>query len=508
MSQLGSSNVILQFDLNRNINGAACDVEAAINAARAYLPTDLPTNPWYWKEKSGRLADPDSRHLPRTRLPRTRFHDAADSVIAQKLSQIPGIGQVFIGGSSQPAVRIEANPTSLDNMGLGLEAIRSAVAAENSNLAKGELQNHRRRWLITDNDQLKRAKNYRPLIIAYRNGSPVRLDSVATVDDSYSDLYNYGSFNGKPSVLVFIFRQPGANIIDTVDRAEAALPFLKASLPAAISLDIEHDRTLTVRASVLDVEITLCISVLLVVLVVFAFLREVRATLIPGIAVPLSIAGTFAVLYLGGYSLDNLSLMALTISTGFVVDDAIVVIENVMRHVEAGLAPYDAAVLGSREIGFTVLSMSISLMAVFIPIWLMNGIVGRLFREFAVTISAAIAVSLIASLTATPMLCAKYLKPRDRQMHGTWYRISEQAFDVMATAYRVSLAWVLRHQKFILAVAMATLAMNVVLFIYIPKGFFPQQDIGRLMGTIVGDQSISFAAMKTKTQAAGAHRAE
>jgi len=499
VSQLGSTNVILQFDLNRDINGAARDVEAAINAARAYLPSDLPTNPWYRKVNP---ADSPILILALTSdaLTQDQIYDAADSVIAQKLSQIPGIGQVFIGGSSQPAVRIEANPTSLDNMGLGLEAIRSAIAAENSNLAKGELQNRSRRWLITDNDQLKKAKDYRSLIITYRNGSPVRLKDVAKVEDSYSDLYNYGSFNGKPSVLVFIFRQPGANIIDTVDRAKAALPFLKASLPAAIDLEIEHDRTVTVRASVLDVEITLCIAVLLVVLVVFAFLREVRATLIPGIAVPLSIAGTFAVLYLGGYSLDNLSLMALTISTGFVVDDAIVVIENVMRHVEAGLAPYDAAVLGSREIGFTVLSMSVSLMAVFIPIWLMNGIVGRLFHEFAVAISAAIAISLVASLTTTPMLCARFLKPHDRQLHGAWYRVSERAFDRMSHGYRISLEWVLRHQRFILAVTLITLAVNVWLFIYIPKGFFPQQDIGRLMGTIVGDQDISFAAMKAKTQ--------
>ena len=499
ISQVGTTNVILQFDLNRDINGAARDVEAAINSARSYLPSNLPSNPWYRKVNP---ADSPILILALTSdaLTQDQIYDAADSVIAQKLSQIPGIGQVFIGGSSQPAVRIEANPTILNKMGLGLEAIRTAVAGENSNLAKGELQNRSSRWVITDNDQLKKARDYRPLIIAYRNGGAVRLKDIASVEDSYSDVYNYGSFDGKPSVLVFIYRQPGANIIDTVDRAKAALPFLKASLPASINFQIEHDRTLTVRASVFDVEITLCISVLLVVLVVFAFLREVRATLIPGIAVPLSIAGTFAILYLGRYSLDNLSLMALTISTGFVVDDAIVVIENVMRHIEAGIAPYDAAVLGSREIAFTVLSMSVSLMAVFIPIWLMNGIVGRLFREFAVTISAAIVISLIASLTTTPMLCARFLKPHDRQMHGAWYRMSERAFENMTRGYRASLVWVLRHQRFILLVTIATLAMNVVLFIYIPKGFFPQQDIGRLMGTIVGDQDISFAAMKTKTQ--------
>ncbi|HLI63701.1 MAG TPA: multidrug efflux RND transporter permease subunit [Terriglobales bacterium] len=499
VSQLGTTNIILQFDLDRDINGAARDVEAAINAARAYLPSDLPTNPWYWKVNP---ADSPILILALTSdaLTKDQIYDAADSIIDQKLSQIPGVGQVFIGGSSQPAVRIEANPTALNNMGLGLEAIRNAVAVENWNQAKGSLQNPRRSWMITDNDQLKKAKDYRGLIIAYHNGAPVRLEDVARVIDSYSDIYNAGSFNGKPSVLVFIFRQPGANIIDTVDRAKAALPFLKASLPASINLQIEHDRTVTVRASVADVEITLCIAVLLVVLVVFAFLREVRATLIPGIAVPLSIAGTFAILYVGGYSLDNLSLMALTISTGFVVDDAIVVIENIMRHIEGGMAPYEAAVLGSREIGFTVLSMSVSLMAVFIPLWLMGGIVGRLFREFAVTISAAITVSLFASLTTTPMLCAQFLKPHTPEMHGVWYRISESGFYWMNRGYRISLAWVLRHQRFILAVTLITLAVNVALFIYIPKGFFPQQDIGRLMGTIVGDQDISFAAMKSKTQ--------
>jgi len=344
-----------------------------------------------------------------------QIYDAADSVISQKLSQVPGVGQVFIGGSSQPAVRIEANPTLLNKLGLGLEAVRAAVVGENTNQAKGSVENARRRWLITDNDQLKSAKQYRPIIIAYRDGSPVRLSDVADVEDSYSNVYNTGSFNRKPSVLVFIFRQPGANIIDTVDRAKAALPFLKASLPASINLEVENDRSKTVRASVADVEVTLGISVLLVILVVFVFLREIRATLIPGIAVPVSIVGTFAILYVGGYSLDNLSLMALTISTGFVVDDAIVVIENVMRHIEAGRRPYDAALLGSREIGFTVLSMSVSLMAVFIPIWLMTGIVGRLFHEFAVAISAAIMVSLVASLTTTPMLCARFLKPHDAQ---------------------------------------------------------------------------------------------
>ena len=499
VSQLGSTGITLQFDLDRDINGAARDVQAAINAARAYLPSDMPTNPWYYKVNP---ADSPILILAMTSdaLTQDQIYDAADSVISQKLSQVPGVGQVFIGGSSQPAVRIEANPTILNKLGLGLEAVRAAVGVENTNLAKGSIENDRKTWLITANDQLKSAKQYRPIIIAYRNGAPVRLGDVADVEDSYSNVYNAGSFNGKPSVLVFIFRQPGANIIKTVDRAKAALPFLKASLPASINVQIENDRTKTVRASVADVEITLGISVFLVILVVFIFLREIRATLIPGVAVPVSIAGTFAVLFVGGYSLDNLSLMALTISTGFVVDDAIVVIENVMRHIEAGLNPYDAAVLGSREIGFTVLSMSLSLMAVFIPIWLMGGIVGRLFHEFAVAISTAIAVSLIASLTTTPMLCARFLKSHDLQKHGTWYRMSERGFEWMNSTYRVSLAWVLRHQGLIFGLTVLTLAVNVALFVYIPKGFFPQQDIGRLSGTIMGDQDISFAAMKDKTQ--------
>ena len=499
VSQLGTTSITLQFDLDRDINGAARDVQAAINAARAYLPSDLPSNPWYYKVNP---ADSPVLILAMTSdtLTQDQIYDAADSVISQKLSQVPGVGQVFIGGSSQPAVRIEANPTLLNKLGLGLESIRTAVAAENTNQAKGSFESAGKLWLITDNDQRRSAKQYRPIIIAYRNRAPVRLSDVAEVEDSFLNVYNAGSFNGKPSVLVFIFRQPGANIMDTVDRAKSALPFLKASLPAAINLEIENDRSQTVRASVADVEITLCISVVLVILVVFVFLREIRATLIPGIAVPVSIVGTFAVLYVFGYSLDNLSLMALTISTGFVVDDAIVVIENVMRHIEAGLKPYDAAVLGSREIGFTVLSMSISLMAVFIPIWLMTGIVGRLFHEFAVAISTAIMVSLVASLTTTPMLCARFLKPHNAQKHNVWYRASERGYDWMNRYYHASLSWVLQHKRFVLALTILTLAVNVFLFIYIPKGFFPQQDIGRLSGTIVGDQDIAFDAMKTKTQ--------
>jgi multidrug efflux pump len=354
-------------------------------------------------------------------------------------------------------------------------------------------------WMIRANDQLTKAKDYKNLVVAYRNGAPVRLSDVATVQDSYSNIYNAGSFNGKPSVLIVIFRQPGANVIATADRVIAALPFLKASLPPSINLDIGLDRTTTVRASVSDVQRTLVISVILVVLVVFVFLREVRATLIPSVAVPLAIVGTFGIMYLCGYSLNNLSLMALTISTGFVVDDAIVVLENVMRHIESGMKPHAAAILGAREIGFTVVSMSTSLMAVFIPILLMSGLVGRLFHEFAVTLSAAIAVSMVVSLTTTPMLCARFLKAHDSSRHGALYRMSERGFFWMNRGYKVSLGWVLRHRRLILAVAILTLFFNVFLYVIVPKGFFPQQDTGRLQGTILGDQDVSFYNMKAKT---------
>jgi multidrug efflux pump len=427
------------------------------------------------------------------------MYDAADSIMGQKLAQIEGVGQVFVGGSSQPAVRIEANPSALNNMGLGLETVRTAVAAENANQAKGSLQDGGKSWMVTANDQLKKAKDYRPIIVAYKNGNPVRLSDVADVQDSYSNINNMGSFDGKPSVLVVVFRQPGANIIATVDRVIAALPFLKASLPQAIDMVVGLDRTTTVRASVADVQRTLLISVVLVVLVVFIFLREVRATLIPSVAVPLAIVGTFGIMYLFSYSLDNLSLMALTISTGFVVDDAIVVLENVMRHIEEGMKPYPAALLGAREIGFTVVSMSTSLMAVFIPILLMGGLIGRLFHEFAVTLSAAIAVSMVVSLTTTPMLCARFLKAHDPGSHGALYRTSERGFYWLSRGYKGSLGWVLRHRRLIFALAIIMVFVNVALYIIVPKGFFPQQDTGRLSGTIMGDQDVSFPAMNAKT---------
>ena len=498
-SQLGSTGITMQFDLNRNIDAAARDVQAAINAARNYLPADLPGNPTYRKINP---ADSPVIILVMTSdaMTQDQMYDAADSIMGQKLSQIEGVGQVFVWGSSQPAVRIEANPNLLNKLNIGLETLRTAIAAENINQAVGTIQNGSTSWIIRTNDQLKRARDYRPLIVAYRNGAPVRLSDVATVADSYSNIYNAGSFNGKPSVLVVVFRQPGANIIATADRVIDALPFLQASLPASIHLEVGLDRTTTVRASVSDVQRTLAISVILVVLVVFAFLREVRATLIPSVAVPLAIVGTFGAMYLFGYSLNNLSLMALTICTGFVVDDAIVVLENIMRHVEAGMAPYEAAVLGAREIGFTVVSMSTSLVAVFIPILMMGGIVGRLFREFSVTLSAAIGVSLVVSLTTTPMLCARFLKAHEPGGHGVLYRMSERGFLLLNRSYKAALGWVLRHQPLVLAITILTVFLNVWLYVIVPKGFFPQQDTGRLGGIIMGDQDVSFDAMKKKTE--------
>ena len=495
-SQLGSTGITMQFDLNRNIDAAARDVQAAINAARGYLPADLPGNPSYRKVNP---ADSPILILALTSDTMTQYqmYDAADSILSQKLAQVQGVGQVYVGGSSQPAVRIEANPNLLNKLNIGLDAVRTAVAAQNVNQAKGSLQGGDKSWMIRTNDQLKKAKDYRPIIVAYRNGAPVRLSDVADVQDSYTDTHVAGRFNGKPCVMIIIFRQPGANIIATVDLVIEQLPFLKASMPQGIKLDIALDRTTTVRASVADVERTLIISLILVVLVVFVFLREIRATFIPSIAVPLAIIGTFGIMYLLDYSLNNLSLMALTISTGFVVDDAIVVLENVMRHIEAGMSPHEAALLGSREIGFTVMSMSISLIAVFIPILLMSGLIGRLFHEFAMTISGAIAVSMVVSLTTTPMLCARLLKPRGAK-HGMIYRASEKGFIHLNSGYKRSLAWVLCHQRLVFAIAVIAVFVNVYLYVIIPKGFFPQQDTGRMMGTIMADQDMAFAGMRDR----------
>src|SRR6266403_965842 len=433
-SQLGSTNITLQFDLNRNIDAAGRDVQASINAARSQLPANLPSNPSYRKANP---ADAPILILALTSDTMTvpQMYDAADSILAQKLAQVEGVGQVFVGGAAQPAVRAEVNPMLLNKLGVGLDTVRTALNAANANRAKGQVANGTTSWSFSDNDQLFTADEYRPLIVAYSNGAPVRLGDVADVQDSVSDVRNIGLANGKPGVLIIVFRQPGANIIDTVDRVVALMPYLQSSISPAIELTVALDRTVTVRASVKDIEFTLILSIILVILVVFAFLRTVRATIIPSIAVPLSLVGTFGGMYLLGFSLDNLSLMALAISTGFVVDDAIVVLENVNRHLEQGITPVQAAFLGAKEIGFTVLSMSTSLVAVFIPILLVGGIVGSLFREFAVTLSAAIGVSLLVSLTTTPMMCAKLLRPLDREKHGRLYRASERAFDVLRSGY-------------------------------------------------------------------------
>ncbi len=491
-STLGQTSVTLQFDLSRDINAAARDVQAAINAARGYLPTNLPNNPTYRKANP---ADAPIFMLALTSdvLSKSQIYDAASSILAQKLSQVDGVGQVIVGGGALPGVRIELNPTALNKYGIGLEQVRAVLSTANANTPKGHFSDGHRMWQVGANDQLFKAVDYQPLIITYKNGSAVRVSDVATARDAPEDIRNAGYANGKPSVLVIIFRQPGANIIETVDGIRAALPQLKAAIPQAIDMRVAMDQTVTIRASVKNVEETLMISVILVILVVFAFLRNPRATFIPSIAVPASLIGTFGVMYLLGYSLNNLSLMALTISTGFVVDDAIVVIENVSRYLEQGLHPFHAALKGAREIGFTVLSISMSLVAVFIPLLLMGGIVGRLFREFAVTLAVAILVSMVISLTATPMMCAHLLKTHES--HGRLYRASERGFNWVVKMYGSTLSVVLRYPAITLAALLAAIALNVYLYIYVPKGFFPQQDNGRIMGAIQADQDTSFQAM-------------
>ena len=426
-SQLGSTGIALQFDLNRDINAAARDVQASINAARSQLPANLPSNPTYRKVNP---ADAPILLLGLTSDTATvpQMYDAADSILSQKLSQVDGVGQVFVWGSAQPAVRAEVNPTLLNKLGIGLDTVRNALNAANANRPKGSVSNSTTSYSFTDTDQLFTADQYRPLIVSYNNGAAVRLGDVAEVEDSVSDVRNLGLINGKPGIILPIFRQPGANIIDTVDRVKAILPYLQSSISPAMKLSVVMDRTTSVRASVKDIERTLLISIVLVILVVFLFLRTVRATIIPSIAVPLSLVGTFGVMYLLGYSLDNLSLMALAISTGFVVDDAIVVLENITRYVEQGMGAVQATFKGAAEIGFTVLSMSVSLIAVFIPLLMMGGIVGRLFREFAVTLSTAIVVSLLVSLTTTPTMCAKFLRPSKKEKHNIFYRASEWLF--------------------------------------------------------------------------------
>jgi len=497
-SSLGSTHITLQFDLSRNIDGAARDVQAALNAARSVLPSGLPSNPTYRKVNP---ADAPIMILALTSrtLTRGQMYDAASTVLAQKLLQVNGIGDVNVGGGSLPAVRVELNLAALNGYGISPETVRAAIAATNANRPKGALEQGDKRWQILANDQATLAEDYIPLVISYHNGSPVRLGDIAEVTDSVQDLRNDGLANGEPAVMLVLFRQPGANIIETVDRVRALLPNLRASIPASVALNVVMDRTPTIRASLRDVERALLISVALVVLSVFMFLRSARAAMVPLVAVPVSLIGTFGVMYLAGFSLDNLSLMALTIATGFVVDDAVVVLENVSRHSEAGVAPVQAALRGAREVGFTVLSMSLSLIAVFIPILLMGGVVGRLFREFAVTLSAAILVSLVVSLTTTPMMCSRLLRGREHERaHGRLYHASEQAFAAIQSGYRRSLDWALAHGPTVMLILAVTVALNIYLYVIVPKGFFPQQDTGKLIGAIQADQSISFQAMRAK----------
>ena len=496
-SSLGSTRVTLQFDLDRNINDAATEVQAAINASRGQLPSGMPSNPTYRKVNP---ADSPILVLTLTSdvMTQGQLYDAASTIVAQKLSQVRGVGQVTVAGSALPAVRAELNPRALNAYGIGLGDVRTALANANANQPKGLVEDGDRQWWIYANDQAHTAAEYRPLIVAYRNGAAVRLADVAQVIDSVQDIRNSGEANGRPAVLLIVNREPNANILETVQRVRELMPWLRASLPAAMDLDVAMERTSTIRASLVEMEKTLSKAVVLVILVVFLFLRRVRATLIPAVAVPVSIIATFAFMYLAGYSLNNLSLMALIVATGFVVDDAIVVLENTTRHIEDGMAPMAAALVGAREVGFTVLSMSLSLIAVFIPILFMGDIVGRFFREFALTLSAAILCSLVVSLTLTPMMCARLLGATPPEGHGRLYRAGERIFGAMRRAYEKSLAWALRHALLMIVLLGATIGLNVYLYISIPKGFFPQQDTGRLIGFIRADQSSSFQAMRQK----------
>ena len=528
-SSLGNTRITLQFDLDRNIDGAARDVQAALAAARALLPTGMPSNPTYRKVNP---ADAPVMILAMTSevMNRGQMYDVASTILAQKLSQVQGVGQVTVGGGSLPAVRVELNPGALTRAGIGVEDVRNAIVATNVNRPKGMLEEGDKYWQILANDQAKKAADYAPLVVSWKDGAAVRLSDVASVEDSVQDVRNAGLANGKPSVVLIIYRQPGANIIEAVDRVRDLLPQLRASIPAAIDLNVAMDRTPTIRASLREVERTLLISIALVVMVVFLFLKNARAALIPSVAVPVSLCGTFAIMYLAGFSLNNLSLMALTVATGFVVDDAVVVLENVSRRIENGEAPFQAAITGVREVGFTVVSMSLSLIAVFIPILLMGGIIGRLFREFAFTLSAAILVSLLVSLTTTPMMCARLLRGKNKTgdrpqfspeigsgpqislKRKSWSvpgfpgfarlgRWGERFYAAVVRGYGRSLDWALAHGKTVMLLLALTVAGNVYLYIIVPKGFFPQQDTGRVMGMIQADQSISFQAMRLKLSA-------
>ncbi len=498
-STLSTTSVVLQFDLNRNIDGAARDVEAGINAARSYLPANLPANPSYRKVNPADSPimvlglQSDVYDIP-------HLYDEASTVIMQRISQVNGVGQVQVVGASLPAVRIDVNPDQLAALGISMPQVATVIAGQNSNSAKGQLSNGSTTYDILANDQISKAADYKPLLVGYYNGGAVRLEDVAQITDSQQTIRQAGFLNGKPSVEMLIFRQPGANIISTVDAVKATLPSLKATVPSGEHIITIIDRTLSIRASVKDIEETLIISVILVVLVVFLFLRNVRATLIPAVAVPVSLISTCAVMYLAGFSLDNLSLMALAIASGFVVDDAIVVMENITRHLEDGMAPIPAALRGAQEIGFTVFSISISLIAVFIPLLLMGGIIGRLFREFAITLSTAILMSMVISLTTTPMMCSRVLKPEHEIDHGRLYLWSERLFDRIVRGYSRSLLWVLDNPSLVLILFFVTLALNVFLLIKVPKGFFPTEDVGAMQGGMQGPQDTSFYAMRKALQ--------
>lgn len=518
ISTQGSTNITLQFDLDRNIDGAARDVQAAIVAARALLPTGLPSNPTYRKVNP---ADSPIMVLALTSdtLDVAQIYDAADSVLSQKLAQVSGIGQVTVGGSAQPAVRVTVIPAVIQSMGISSEDIRNAVLKANLNLPKGTLENEHRLWVVQANDQAKTAADYKPVIVVWRNGAPVRLEDVASVTDSVQDVRNIGLTNGQRSVMLILYRQPGANIIETVARVKAILPQLEATIPAGIQIKTVMDRTPTILASLKEVERTLVLSVALVILAVFLFLKSGRATLIPGIVVPVSLVGTFGVMYLCNYSLDNLSLMALTIATGFVVDDAIVVLENITRHREAGMPLRQAVLQGTKEVSFTVISISLSLIAVFLPILLMGGIIGRLFREFAVVLSIAILISMVISLTVTPMMTDILLRehqakisPATTPSRSRWKKLLHavgqgmhwlqeaftKIFDRVYTGYANTIGWALDHRKLMLTGLLLTIILNFQLYKIVPKGFFPQQDTGRIMGFIQADQSVSFGTMKDK----------
>jgi len=491
-SSTGSGNITMQFDLDRNIDAAARDVQAAINAARGQLPATLPSNPRYRKQNP---ADQPIVVLALTSNveERAKMYDVADSILNQKIAQIPGVGVVNIQGSSRPAVRVLINPTSLTKFDIGWEQILATLTQANANRPKGQLSDGRHTWQIATTDQLFKAEEYRPLVVNFRNGAPIRLSDIAAVEDSFEDRRNAGLADGKPAVLIQVFKQPKANIIETVDRIYDLLPLLRASIPPSIDLSVIVNRTTTIRASIKDIEYTILISIGLVMLVVFIFLRNIWATIIPSISVPLSLLGTFGVMYLLGYSVDNLSLMALAISTGFVVDDAIVVIENIARYLEMGLRPAAAALAGAKEISFTVLSMSASLVAVFIPILLMGGILGRLFREFSVTLAIAIAISLVVSVTTTPSMCAKFLRSDKERRHGMLYRLSEAGFNRLLGGYRRSLGWVLHHPALMLLLTIGTACFSIYLYVIVPKGFFSQQDTGLLQGNIQSAPNQAFA---------------